>query len=297
MVNELGSQGTGFVVGVDGSVASAGALSWAVREAVRRGDRVVAVTAWSRPAVPVGVSGMVVMESAEPYHEMAERVLDDAVRGAAAQLAADEYVDIERRAIEGPAGRVLTHLADGATMLVVGRHGAGRRFGSTTGYCLRHATPPVVVVGEKSPPEATRVVVGVDGSDSSLNALRWAAAEAQLHDRPVTVVRAWTMTTAPSPEGDRTGHVPLFEDWGRAAADETRTWVEAALGEQGRLVTRIEALHGHAARSVLEFVREDDLLVLGSRGRGGFRGLLLGSVGQQVSEHAACPVVVVRHPH
>jgi nucleotide-binding universal stress UspA family protein len=300
MASELSSRNAGIVVGVDGSAASASALSWAVRAALRRGERVVAVTAWSRPSVPVGVSGMVVMESAEPYHEMAERMLDDAVRGVDEELSADEQVDIERRTIEGSAGRVLTDLAETATMLVVGGHGAGRRFpllGSTAGYCLRHAVAPVVVVREKSSPDAMRMVVGVDGSDSSLNALRWAAAEAELRGLPLTVLRAWTMTTAPSPEGDRLGYVAPFEEWGRAAADETRAWVDATLGEDATLVHEVETAHGGAARSLLEFVREDDLLVLGSRGRGGFRGLLLGSVSQQVAEHAACPVIVVRHPH
>jgi nucleotide-binding universal stress UspA family protein len=136
------------------------------------------------------------------------------------------------------------------------------------------------------------VVVGVDGSDSSARALHWALAEARLRRACVDVVHAWQPPyVAPAPY---TG-MPLDPEPVESAARELldRLLDREDLAGQPAPVERV-AVRGTAARAVLETALGADLVVLGSRGLGGFTGLILGSVTHHVAHHASCPVVVVR---
>ena len=140
---------------------------------------------------------------------------------------------------------------------------------------------------------AQRIVVGVDGSDGGRAALRWALEEAALRKATVDAVLAWHLTfLAGSPA------VAVAFDPAEEAADAHRRLeqlVSEAVGSDhaGVEVSSIVA-EGTAARVLLDVAKGADLLVLGSRGHGGFTGLLLGSVSQQCVHHAPCPVVVVR---
>lgn len=141
-----------------------------------------------------------------------------------------------------------------------------------------------------------RYVVGVDGSAESLEALRWAVAEARVHGGgDVRAVQVWSMpyrglatSTAPAPYGlpDRT-----------TAEEATRLQLAStleALGDTSPVVVHAELREGQPAAVLVELAREADLVVVGSRGRGGFAALLLGSVSAHVARHARCSVVVVR---
>lgn len=150
------------------------------------------------------------------------------------------------------------------------------------------------------------VVVGVDGSAGAKEALRWALAEARLRKSPVLAVHAWAF-------GYSGGSVAGYPYWGgsldasapfgielgdlqRASED----LLERALTEAGDAARDIEierrVVQGTAAEVLVSAATADDLLVVGSRGHGGFASLLLGSVSQQCVQHAACPVVVVHPP-
>ena len=137
---------------------------------------------------------------------------------------------------------------------------------------------------------AGRIVVGVDGSPSSKEALRWAVAQARLTGQPVEAVISWDY-----PVNYAIAALSTFE-W---AANATRV-LETAVAETvdgedaGRVTQRV--VRGHAAEGLLDVAADAGLLVVGSRGHGGFAGLLLGSVSQQVVTHATCPVVVVHAP-
>jgi nucleotide-binding universal stress UspA family protein len=140
------------------------------------------------------------------------------------------------------------------------------------------------------------IVVGVDGSENSLDALRWAAAEAKLRGSRLRVVG--TFTTPIMSTGYEVA-VPDPSDMQAASS----TMLDAAVdsvGSDGALdgvdVER-EVHEGHAGERLIALSREADLLVVGSRGHGGFMGLLLGSVTTYVVNHSLCPVVVVRHDH
>ena len=136
------------------------------------------------------------------------------------------------------------------------------------------------------------IVVGIDGSDASRDALRWAHEEAQLRGATLRVVHIWVYPYL----GPRTGvHEPreLMEgDATRLLVDELERF-RAEVPDRGVPVeTRL--LEGSPADGLVAESRDADLVVVGTRGRGGFSSLLLGSVSAEVAHHARCPVVLVR---
>lgn len=139
-----------------------------------------------------------------------------------------------------------------------------------------------------------RIVVGVDGSQPSRDALRWALEEARLRGAAVEVVYAWrypVMTYAPGIMAPPTYARDDLADEARRVLEAT---VEAVAGDIAADVVLDEVVvEGPAAEALVKRAGPDDLLVVGHRGRGGFIGLLLGSVAEQCSTHARCPVVIV----
>lgn len=139
----------------------------------------------------------------------------------------------------------------------------------------------------------TGIVVGVDGSESAQAALRFALAEARLRDVPVRVVGAWQVPVAAVGGGFVAPDAALV----RELPPEMHGTLARALEEVGDLTSGVEVettvREGGPATVLLEEAQDADLLVVGTRGLGSFRGLLLGSVSQQCAQHAPCPVVIV----
>jgi nucleotide-binding universal stress UspA family protein len=153
--------------------------------------------------------------------------------------------------------------------------------------------------------DAVAIVVGVDGSEESREALRWALAEAQLRHIPLRAVWAWRPPREVTPIATPLAPAPVYEPVSEKAAEEARRATERHLDaivaevggdlpEAAGVRIEQEAIEGHAAEVLVRAADGEDLLVVGSRGRGGFKGLLLGSVSQACTHHARCPVVVVR---
>ena len=140
---------------------------------------------------------------------------------------------------------------------------------------------------------ADTVVVGVDGSESSLRALVWAARQATWMGAPLEVVTAWDFPEHPTPLGV-VPEVPWQEELMAQAQvkleEIVRTWVPAGRPEEVRTVV----IRGSAAHVLLDASSRAALLVVGREGRGGIEELLLGSVSERCVRHAPCPVVVVR---
>jgi nucleotide-binding universal stress UspA family protein len=140
-----------------------------------------------------------------------------------------------------------------------------------------------------------RIVVGVEGSPGSRAALRWAIEEARIRCGVVEVVTAYLPTYVPA--APDFGYVPLDPV---DLVDEVRKMQDEVIDDVGQEVdtagVRIEQklLKGRSADTLIAAAEGADMLVVGNRGRGGFRGLLLGSVSQQITHHATCPVVIVR---
>jgi nucleotide-binding universal stress UspA family protein len=144
------------------------------------------------------------------------------------------------------------------------------------------------------------ILVGVDGSKASQAALRFAADEARLRDAKVVAVHAWTFVSAaqigdpglmPVPAGDLPG---LLDAEREGAEIALRGAVEEAFGGKPPLEIEHRLVEGDAAESLVAEAMGADLVVVGSRGRGGLASALLGSVSSHVIHHAACPVVVVK---
>lgn len=140
------------------------------------------------------------------------------------------------------------------------------------------------------------VVVGDDGSECAALAVRWAAEEARLRKSVLHVVRAWSIASAPRPPSWKVGYAPSLQEYEEAVLADLRKDVAAHLGDGDFEDFQVEhhAVHGPSAQALLATSAGADLVVVGSRGRGGFAGLVLGSVTEQVVRHAGCPVVVIR---
>ena len=136
-----------------------------------------------------------------------------------------------------------------------------------------------------------RIVVGVDGSDHSVSALRWGVKLAEALGCTVEAVIVWNY---PAPMGVESIAFPepaIFEDSAKRTLDAT---IETAFGVQVPAIITRRVLEGYPAGRLIDLSTGAEMLVLGARGHGGFVGALLGSVSRRCSEHANCPVLVVR---
>ena len=138
-----------------------------------------------------------------------------------------------------------------------------------------------------------QVVVGVDGSENSKRALQWASEEASVHGAALLVVSSWAVPLAATPV------VAPNVPWGKTQLAEDaeavlQTMLSEVLGDSPSVPVDGRVVEGNPAKVLIDLSDRADLLVVGSRGVGGFTGLLLGSVSQHLAAHAQCTVVVVR---
>lgn len=140
----------------------------------------------------------------------------------------------------------------------------------------------------------SQVLVGIDGSEGSRRALVWAAEEAREHHAVLRLLATWETPMPPVGTGYAgypwTGSFDLQDVTQRVLAETA----DAVLGDDPGLTVKQEVVEGHAAQRLIDASRDADLVVVGSRGHGGFAGMLLGSVSQHVAAHAHCPVAVIR---
>ena len=145
------------------------------------------------------------------------------------------------------------------------------------------------------------IVVGVDESENSKAALRWAIDEARLRNVPVIAVHAWEapivppmMDVGPVPPGPMLDLPEVLQEVRKAAEELAERLVAEVAGDTSGVDVRPLAVEGRPASALVETAKGADLLVVGSRGLGGFKELVLGSVSHQVASHAPCPVVIHR---
>jgi nucleotide-binding universal stress UspA family protein len=284
------------MAGVDGSPASFRAVTWAAHEAELRHRplHLLYVNTWPTYVTAnwPGLTGWDV----EAGRAIGLEVLERARRTA---LTATPRIDVGTAVVTGPATQRLTEASVGATLLVVGRRGGGgfadRLVGSSAGQIAQFAECPTVVVPEIGiivPPDGPGVVVGVDTGEHAQPAIELAFDEASRRRLPLTAVRAWTLLgDGPALRAD----VPPYpEDLEEA---QRRLLSEALAGWSAKypdVLVHPRVVRRHAATALCRAGRDAALLVVGARGAGGFRGLLLGSVSDSVIRHAPCPVAVAR---
>lgn len=136
------------------------------------------------------------------------------------------------------------------------------------------------------------ILVGHDGSTFSEQALSWALRLAAALEMRVTVVRAWVLTNAPRPDSWEPGYMPPMTDFEKSTQAALEEDTRAAREEYPGLDVRCVAVHGRPAARLIEATENAEMVVVGRRGLGGFTGLVLGSVSNQVVTHARCAVLV-----
>ncbi|MGH3390849.1 MAG: universal stress protein [Actinomadura sp.] len=281
-----------IVVGADGSEHSLRAVEWAAEEAARRAaplrivyaiapwlfddrvdERVAAVRHWLR--------------------DSGQEVIDRAVERARARV---PDVAVSAELVPGGPARALIAAAREAAMVVIGGHGAGGLTGVLLGsvalQVASHAPCAAVVVRSLEPEVHREVVVGVDGSPTCTGAIGFAFEEAALRMARLRAVLAWTHPASAGP-GDMQ---PLVYDVEVVGGDEERLLVECLAGWREKFPD-VEVVHdviqARPTRALAGASAGADLLVVGTRGRGGFAGLVLGSVSHAMLHRAHCPVAVV----
>jgi nucleotide-binding universal stress UspA family protein len=288
-----------YVVGVDGSEGGRRALRWAIGEAMLRPGLVHAVHAWLVPpslslASPFTTTAV---DSGE-LEQWAKNSLATDVSRVATEAGAGESM-ITAELVRGQAPEVLLTRAAYADLLVVGNRGRGGfkglLLGSVSQHCAAHAPVPVAVVRPTSPlPDRSDIVVGVDGSSGSLAALDFAVREAVARDARLVVAHAW-WTAYPS---STTDILPFISVDRGVYIGQSRDLMREMLGrvtttERQPRAVQLVPVEDAPAQGLLSLSENAGLLVVGSRGRGGLTGMLLGSVSQQCLHHAQCAVVVV----
>lgn len=281
-----------IIVGVDGSDHSRRAVEWAAEEAVRRKRplRIVHATApwlYDTSVDPRLATMRTWLLSG------GEEVLDEAV---AAARARDGDLMVEGRLVPGGAAKALLEQVRGASMLVVGSHGigtvAGILLGSTALQVVSHTTVPTAIIRQFEAAERREIAVGVDGSAPGEAALAFAFEEAALREARLRAIHVWSRPGAGGP-GEMT---PLVYDEEVATSDQDHRLGEmlAAWRDKYPEVEVVgEVVHGRPVRVLAGASARADLLVVGTRGRGGFAGLVLGSVSHGLLHHAHAPLIVV----
>jgi nucleotide-binding universal stress UspA family protein len=273
-----------IVVGYDGYADARTALTWAARTAAVTHQPVVVVIATA-------------VDDLVPQHSLLWGAQVDEARASAERILTEAHLaDAAVELRQGPTVPVLLDASDDAALLVVGSRGYGQMAGVLTGsvsqHVARHAGCPVVVARPISHPGAARIIVGVDGSGGSDGAIDFACRRAEATDEDVVLIHGWHDAGA---TGTTRAEVPRrFAD--RIAEEEASLAEAVAKAHADHPGVRLEAEAIPVAgwRALADASAYASLVVVGSRGRGAFTGMLLGSVSQQVMQHAQCPVAIVR---
>lgn len=284
-----------IIVGVDGSSASKVAVDWAARDAAMRGEALKLVHVLVPPAVMAFPEVPMPPGYLQWQEEEGRRLLDNAHRTVEDAVGKADVV-VTSEMVTGSAVPTLADLSTGAQMIVVGCRGRGALarglLGSISTGLAHHAHCPVAIIHDEDPlmphPSQAPVVVGVDGSPASEHAVAIAFEQASFRGVDLVAVHAW------SDNG-------IFEfpgaDWSNLQAGAEEILGERLAGWQERypdvLVRRV-VVADKPAHQLIEQAESAQLLVVGSHGRGGFAGMLLGSVSTTVIHAARMPVIVAR---
>lgn len=287
----------GIVVGADGSPASKVAVDWAARDAALRRVPLTLVHVVPASEMRMWVDVPLPEEYWQQSSERSHDILAEA-RAVAERATADgRPLTIIEKSESGNTTATLIELTKDAELAVVGSRGLGkwgrRLLGSVSTGLVHHAHCPVAVIHDEDPlaenPAHAPVVVGVDGSPASEAATEIAFDEASRRRVRLTVVHTWNDVDYEFPEVKWTDLTPRGE----------QILSERLAGYQERypdvIVQRVLTRDNPAHQLLLQS-ESAQLLVVGSHGRGGFTGMLLGSVSSEVVQSARTPVIVARKP-
>jgi len=229
--------------------------------------------------------------------QLAEAVAQRAAEVAAEGAGLAGEGDVTARAVPGPAAAALVEGSRSSDLVVVGSHGrhgmADLLLGGVSRQVAAHSVCPVIVVRDDAA-RFGRIAVGIDGSPPALRALDFAFEQASRHGWALRVVHAWDVAVIGFDANTSTyPHGGILDEVGDA---ETRLSAEVLAGHADRypdVALEVTVQRGAPAKVLVDASGDCDLLVTGSRGRGGFAALMLGSVSHKVLHHAQCSVAVV----
>lgn len=275
-------------VGIDGSEASTAALRCAATEAVLRHSTVRVVRAYSLPVYGGDVLGGMTYAMVDPKElcDATTKAVESQVAPIRAEFPTVTFVTHVE--LKPAAGAILDASGD-AELIVVGSHGKGALsavfLGSVAHSVAHHATCPVLLVPAGDRAVSGRIVVGTDGSTESQAAVEWAYTEASLRGAALTLVHTWDYPYVEILEG-----VQQMESQAKVLLSQVRDSLPAdsAVPVESRLI------QGPAAACLIDAASDADLLVVGARGRGPVRSILLGSTSSYAMHHARSPIAVVR---
>jgi len=287
----------GILVGVDGSDRSDAAVRWAAREAGLRNVPLSVVHVLPTPMGGWGGWGITAIPLPEDFFQQLEaegrRIIADATRVAKEAVGDTADIRVRGEVVYAPSASTLVELSNNSQMVVVGCRGQGGLqrvlLGSISTALAHHAHCPVAVIHDEAVAGSDApVVVGIDGSPASELATAIAFDEASWRGVELVALHAW-MDFPTDPVRSR-------EPWESAAGGLLAKHVKHAARKYPDVVVRRVLVRDRPARALVNEAAEARLVVVGSRGRGGFSGLLLGSTSQALLHHAPCPVAVVRVP-
>lgn len=282
------------IVGVDGSQAATVALDWAARTARLEERALTVIGAFDPLQSSYNPSFVMPRDVVDALNVEVSALVHSAVataRGIA------EDIEVEGRIISGSASAALIAASADASMTAVGTRGLpgvrGLFLGSVSINVAAHAPSPVAVVAGPAGPGP--VVAGIDGSPLTEQILEAAYRQAALRNRDLVLVHSWTDLSNEVIRDYDIDADRLFQAADDAHALITKWVNHFGTSYPGVRVERVIAADG-AAHRILETASDAELIVMGSRGRGGFAGLLLGSTSQAVLHQATCPVLIVKGP-
>ena len=278
-------------VGFNGSATSSEAVLWAAAEASRRGAHLRVISSYSIPVIPGAGFGLT---ASEAYTSILDETHGSLAHMQTVIAKAHPDLQVTTVATSDAAMVALVNLATADDLIVVGASshhgGAGRLLGSTARHVVRHSPCPVVVVpGPGSGGQTDRIVVGVDGSPTSRQALLWAGDEADRYGAKLLVVHAWMYPYMHAFPDSSQGRDLTQVD----AACLLECEVEAAREQFAAEITG-RLMECSPSAALFSTVRHGDLLVLGFKGHGAIHATLFGSTVNTVLDQCAVPTVVVR---
>ncbi|CAB0571768.1 universal stress protein [Corynebacterium diphtheriae] len=287
------------VVAVDGSEASQNAVRWAANTANKRGVPLRLAASYTMPQF-LYAEGMVPPQ--ELFDELQSETMDmiEAARVVAHEVAPD--IKIGYVIAEGSPIDMLLDMSSDVTMIVMGSRGlgglSGMVMGSVSAAVVSHADCPVVVVRSDNHVTETNkygpVVVGVDGSDVSQRATEFAFEEAQARGAKLVAIHTWMDMQV---QASLAGLAAAQQEWEIIEKEQTtllKGRLQPLLERFPDVEVEMVITRDRPVRALEDCAHNAQLLVVGSHGRGGFRGMLLGSTSRALLQSAPCPMVVVR---
>jgi nucleotide-binding universal stress UspA family protein len=282
-MTETAGQQPAIVVGVDGSQESIQALRWADEQAARTDARLVAVTSWH-----VRMPGSELVAIAVNVNAAARDVLETTLINT---LGEERAATVETRVSSDKPADAIVQASQAAELVVIGAdaHDGLPNFplGSVAEGVLTYSACPVAVIRPRPGALANRIVVGLDGSSASRDALSWALRQARLVRATIEAIVVWDWT----PRYTVFPYGPPADEFEASAQRLLDGELEVLTAEDRSLVTG-RVLRGHPPGVLIEAAKHADLLVLGRRGAGGAFRHLIGSVSSKCARHATVPVVI-----